>query len=439
MRSASPVRPLLTRLASQLPSRGSSFLHDLAWTFATRLGVVLLGLISSVLIARWLGPTGRGEYAVAVAVSAIAVQLGSLGLHTSSSWAVAQRPELTGRLLGNGVVSSLAIGSVLAVGIWLATIAFPGVVPLPEPLRSFALISIPVGLLYLVGLNLMLGLNRIRQYNRLELGNRSLSVALLVAAAALGTLSTPFAYLTVVIGSVAGATIAIVWLFRWSREIRVDLGVLLEYGKYGIRSYVAAIFTYLLLRVDLLLVQYLRGSSDAGLYSVAVGLADMLNLLPVVAATLLFPRLSAMRDATAAWLTARRVAAAVFVGIAALAVVALGLSGPLVVTLYGRSFGESVLAFQLLLPGVLFLSVQTILMHYFYSAGAPAVTLYAPLAGTVANVALNLILIPRYGIEGASIASTLAYGAVLLWCWLAFNRARPSGPEAATPGEPSTA
>ncbi len=392
-----------------------------------------LGLVGSVLIARWLGPFGRGEYAVALAVSAIAVQLGNLGLHTSSSWAVSQRPDLAGRLLANGVLASLTVGLILAVGIRLVTITFPEIVPLPEPLFVLALVSIPFSLLYLLALNLLLGLQRIREYNTLELANRLGSVVLLAIAVALGVLTSTLAYVTVLVGTVGAAVTGVIWLLRWSRTVRIDRSVLIEYGRYGVRAYFAALFTYLVLRVDLLLVQYLRGSADAGLYSVAVGLADMLNLLPVVVGTLLFPRLSAERDAVVAWSIARRAALLVLGGISVLALVAAVLSGPAVAVLYGESFERSATAFQLLLPGVIFLSVQTVLMHYFYSVGAPAVTLYAPLLGTVANLGLNLILIPKSGIAGASVASTISYGLMLVWSWRAFTNTRPSGAGALAP------
>jgi len=421
------------RLLQLLPSKTSEFGRQVGWTFATRLGVVSLGLVGSVLIARWLGPFGRGEYAVALAVAAIAVQLGNLGLHTSSSWAVSQRPDLAGRLLANGVLASLTVGLILAVGIRLVTITFPEIVPLPEPLFVLALVSIPFSLLYLLALNLLLGLQRIREYNTLELANRLGSVVLLAIAVALGVLTSTLAYVTVLVGTVGAAVTGVIWLLRWSRTVRIDRSVLIEYGRYGVRAYFAALFTYLVLRVDLLLVQYLRGSADAGLYSVAVGLADMLNLLPVVVGTLLFPRLSAERDAVVAWSIARRAALLVLGGISVLALVAAVLSGPAVAVLYGESFERSATAFQLLLPGVIFLSVQTVLMHYFYSVGAPAVTLYAPLLGTVANLGLNLILIPKSGIAGASVASTISYGLMLVWSWRAFTNTRPSGAGALAP------
>ena len=69
---------------------------------------------------------------------------------------------------------------------------------------------------------------------------------------------------------------------------------------------------------------------------------------------------------------------------------------------------------MILLPGMIFLSVHTIVMHYFYAIGAPAITILAPAVGSTLNVALNLALIPVAGAAGAAFASSVAYAIMLL-------------------------
>jgi O-antigen/teichoic acid export membrane protein len=95
---------------------------------------------------------------------------------------------------------------------------------------------------------------------------------------------------------------------------------------------------------------------------------------------------------------------AVVVGLAA---------GPLIRLLFGASFLPAVPALLWLLPGIVMLSVNTIYMNYFASTGMPPVTILAPAAAALFNVGLNLALIPRLGIVGASISSVAAYGGML--------------------------
>ena len=68
-----------------------------------------------------------GDCAVAVAIVAVAVQVGNLGLHTWSAWRVARDPSLLSVLLANGLLVSAAIGVALATIMWLGTQLLLGV------------------------------------------------------------------------------------------------------------------------------------------------------------------------------------------------------------------------------------------------------------------------------------------------------------------------
>jgi O-antigen/teichoic acid export membrane protein len=79
--------------------------------------------------------------------------------------------------------------------------------------------------------------------------------------------------------------------------------------------------------------------------------------------------------------------------------------------LYGDAFAGAITPLLILLPGVLMLSQA----HIFYSdlngRGKPEVTTLSALAALILTIVLDLVLIPRYGITGAAVASTCAYTA----------------------------
>ena len=109
-------------------------------------------MATTVLIARQLGPAGRGEYAVAIAITGIGVQVANLGVHTSSSWAVARSPKLLGPLLANGLVLAVILGSgyssrlyqevrekagiVHSVDAWTYNPGLPGLFGMSEPVLT---------------------------------------------------------------------------------------------------------------------------------------------------------------------------------------------------------------------------------------------------------------------------------------------------------------
>ena len=97
-----------------------------------------------------------------------------------------------------------------------------------------------------------------------------------------------------------------------------------------------------------------------------------------------------------------------------IAAIAAVLAQPLVGLLYGPAFLPAVPAFLWLLPGVVMLGTNTIYRKAFASEGMPPISVWSPLLAAIANIALNFLLLPRIGIVGASIASTLAYGLMLV-------------------------
>jgi Na+-driven multidrug efflux pump len=60
------------------------------------------------------------------------------------------------------------------------------------------------------------------------------------------------------------------------------------------------------------------------------------------------------------------------------------------------------------------LSMNTIFMNYFASAGMPWITVYSPALAALLNIGLNIQFIPVFGIVGASWASDIAYGVMLM-------------------------
>jgi O-antigen/teichoic acid export membrane protein len=166
--------------------------------------------------------------------------------------------------------------------------------------------------------------------------------------------------------------------------------------------------------VDLFLVEAVQGLTAVGQYSIAVASADLVYSLPVVVGTLLFPRLARMTASLERIEYARRVAvrvAAVMTGVAAAAAI---MAEPLITIMYGEEFSPAVPAFIWLLPGIAALSVHTIVMNYCAAVGMPLIVVVAPALGLGVNVVANVLFLPQFGIVGASLASTLAYMAMLL-------------------------
>src|SRR6185369_16486076 len=130
------------------------FSSRVAWTFATRVLMIVNSLVAGVIVAHWLGAKGVGELAVInVAVTTI-VQLGSFGLPSSNTYFIAKDRAHFRAAVVNSFVFATLVGSVLAVALSVIASLRPdwfGFVP-PELIR-IASISIPFQLVTLIGIN----------------------------------------------------------------------------------------------------------------------------------------------------------------------------------------------------------------------------------------------------------------------------------------------
>ncbi len=402
----------------------SPFARKVAETFGARITVIAVGLVTSVLVARALGPEGRGLCAVAAAFGALGAQFGNLGLHASNTYVVARDRSRLPQVLGNSFVASGATAG-LAVVAWAVFAAWPAAAPVHGPLLALALATIPAGLAAMLVGNLLLGIGDVRAYNAMEVVSRVATTAVLTVLVLVG-LATPATL-------VGAGLVALVGSVVWgTARLRPHLGapptasgrLFLEQLRYGLRAYVGALLGFLVLRTDLFLVRYLLGVDAAGQYSVATAMAELLCVLPIVVGTLLFPHLSALPDPSHRRRTARRAAMVAGAGMTAVALVAAVAAGPVVRLLYGEPFAPAAPAFVALLPGVVALSINAVLMNYFAAEGMPPVSIYGPAVGALAGAGAGLVLVPRLGLVGGALGSSAAYATWLAASLLEVRRTR---------------
>jgi len=162
------------------------------------------------------------------------------------------------------------------------------------------------------------------------------------------------------------------------------------------------------------MVQYMLGAEQSGYYSVAAQLANSVYMLPVVVGTILFPRLSAIRNEAERWALTRRAATSLAGIMIAISIVGWAASGWAIPFIFGDPYRPAVAPFNYLLIAIILLSVNTVFMNYFAAKGMPSIAVTAPASALIVNVAANIVAIPRWGIVGAAWASVLGYGWMLL-------------------------
>jgi O-antigen/teichoic acid export membrane protein len=193
-----------------------------------------------------------------------------------------------------------------------------------------------------------------------------------------------------------------------------------ELLRFGSKSYLQNLVGVLNYRLGIFLLAYYLDPEQVAFYAVAAALAEVAWYFPNSVGVVLFPRLSNAPPEEMHRITARvcrdtlTITGIIVVGILA----ASWLFVPLV---YGAPYRASVLPLLILLPGVISMGIFKVLTRNFTSRNRQQISILASSVALVLIVSLNLVLIPRWGVAGAALASTIGYttaGMVLLTFFL---------------------
>ena len=162
--------------------------------------------------------------------------------------------------------------------------------------------------------------------------------------------------------------------------------------------------------IDTVILGIMRTDPETGWYSAAYRIYEGLTYAPAVLAAVLTPTLSHLfvDDRTAhRRLLGRSLAAALGLG-ALLGGVVAWLARPILLTLFGAKYAPGIPPLQILSGGSLFVFSTWILHAAAISTNLDRRLLLTTAVGLTANVALNLVFIPRWGISGAAWATVFA-------------------------------
>ena len=375
-----------------------------------RVATYAIGFAGSILIARAVGPEGRGRYVLPLAVLAIVFTIGNLGLEHAQIYLAGRKVPLTA-LWANATF----IGIVAALVVWaLAALVLlsPAGAAADSPISWLlvALVQLPLMLHILYWLNILQLAGRVRA------GVAASAVAAAVQTVAVVALFvthglTPFRVL-VLTAITTGITWLVVLAIGW-RSGLVSLRVDRAQPARG-----AALRPQGAARHRVRVPPAARGSGDGpadpgvqGARAVlARGHARGAALAPVRPVRRGAPALPGARrraTTTCVSVTRRRVCRCCWSPAAA--VLAWVASPWLIRLAFGAGFDGAIWPFRLLLPGIVALAIQRPLAGVLLKRGRPGLVSCFGAGALALNVALNLLLLARMGVVAASIGSSLTY------------------------------
>ena len=373
------------------------------------------GLASGLIVARILGPEGRGEFATIVLWPSTLATFCDLGLGFSFSYLAGKNRDSIHGIWTLAWVFSLLIGGIVSL---VAMVILPSVVVLSDialmGLR-WNLATIPFMLLAGYLNYILLGAGYIVEFNFvrvcLSICN-ILFVTFLVAADRASIISFTVALILAQLASSLLAILLSVSCLHPTWHWRPDL--MRPVFRYGIKVYISSLMGQANLRLDQLVMSVTVSPTQLGLYAVSVAISGMVSPLYSAVAIVVLPRVTQASSRLLGGKTALRYLWLIFIGGVPVTFILWFMMPLLLPLLFGDTYTPSILTAQILVIAAFFQGCMLMLGNSLRGLGSPGKEAISQGIGLLVTFGLLFLLLPVWGIMGAAIASLVAYCVVVL-------------------------
>jgi O-antigen/teichoic acid export membrane protein len=364
---------------------------------------LVLGAGSAMIIAALAGPSVKGALALLVGISAILSTVLSLGMNGVTTYFVGSRRWTAGEAV---CVLAASVGwstaSALLLGLLVSALRVEQIRELGPTVLALACGAVTLNS---VTGALLLGLERFHDYAVTTLIVPVITVVAYFAIRFFGGSTLDAAILSWIVGLVLACTPGLIpvmrldgFKVRWPREFASAVS-------YGLKSSMATAMNVLNLRLDVVLLGLLAGTTVTGYYSLGTQFTEFLWIVPTAIGYVVLPRIAA-NQGDDGMQTARLCRNALALGtVLAAAPIGASVAYAYVVPRYW----PSVQAVLLLLPGTIAFTVAKVVGNDLYGRGLPQAHVWAALCSVAITLAGDIMLIPRYGFQAAAMVSSIAY------------------------------
>jgi O-antigen/teichoic acid export membrane protein len=389
-------------------------LDGLIRLFSSKIAVIVSSFLLSIVLARGLGPEGRGAYGMYMAVIGLVVCMGRLGISQSIAFYTGKESDVSNKLFAS-VICIWAGSALLASCIGYFLMKQQGLAAEYFKATIFAVSVIPFCLFLNYMKGMVLGKNKVGKYSGLVAMEPAVVLILAIFTIVVLRLDVLGAVLAFLLGTIFVSFLSI-WglrhyiIFKFLPDM-VLIRKMLSFGiTYGAILFLASI-NY---RVDVLILKIFVPLTEIGKYSVAASFAELMWLLPQSLGIVIFARNVSRSKIETDSLDIPLIRAFKFnFIIMCLLGVSLFVLAPLFfTTFYGKAYAESGHIIRVLLPGVICATFYKVLYSDMAGKGIVKPFLKTFLVGAVINIVLNFLLIPVMGVGGAAVASSVSYSYV---------------------------
>jgi|LSQX01.2.fsa_nt_gb O-antigen/teichoic acid export membrane protein len=388
---------------------GNKFIQDSVSVLGNRVFIIIITFATSILLARYLGPEGKGLMTALLVYPALLVSLAELGIRQSATYLIGKREYSE-----QDIISQVLLFLVTSSTIMVFIVAYLFTV-LDNPDFTFymvlmAIFYIPVKLATSYSQGIFLGRGEINKFNITSRLQPTIDLALIIVFVVIFNLSVAGAVLATFVASLIVALYALRELTRISSiKLHFDWIISKQMISMGIVYAMALFILNLNYKIDVVLLERLTVASEIGQYSIGVGIAELIWLLPSTLGVVIFSHSSNAKDPAGFSKGMMKLFRVTFILSIICGLLLFFASEYLIPLVYGAAFAPSVEVLRILLPGIILMTAFKVLNMDLAGKGKPQVSLIAFMPAVIINIVLNVLWIPLYGANGAALASTISY------------------------------
>ncbi len=380
----------------------------------------LFGILTGIIITRILGADGRGIYYIFLANSQFLLLLLGLSINLGITYFISNnkipRPKIFGIIVFLIAIAILAAATIL---ITLYYFGLDTVIPSNYNTKGFLFYLFGIFILQFISSvanGFLSGNKKFRPISRLTIYSSIINVILFSALFAYHLLINSVSLESVfvvsfvfqLLSTLIWCIVVIPYLNKPDFKIKAYLFPFLKYCTVGHTSMIINFFNY---RFDLYVLAFYWDLTAVGFYSLSVSLAQFIWLISNPIGSVLLPYFVSANNDEERHDVLIRYARFNF-SLLILAAIPLYFAAEIIPFVYGTEFDASILPFRILLIGTLISGISKTFSSYLSAQNLIIINLKATIIGLIITIIMDFILIPDYGIIGASLASVATYASV---------------------------
>ena len=394
---------------------GKTLLSNSVWSILNQGARVTTLAIVTIALSRHFGPQSFGRLAFGLAFVRIFAVIAAFGLDRVLVRQLTETPEQSGEILR----LAFRLKVILALASYAALLGLAFLID-PHARLTIAIVTLAGAGLFFQPFDVFDFHFQSENRFRLCFYGRTvpilLSTAVKLGALFAGAPLLVFAALETVEAILVGTALGLLHRL-WKREAKFEPKPVVEINWSGLLGeglplLLASLAVMIYMRSDILMLGKMAGFEAAGIYSAAAQVTEACALFPLAFAPALFPILVRWRRLGLRYYKqqfGRLFLGATLAGFAVSLFLTLA-ARPIVILLYGPQFLPAAKVLVIHGWATIFVFLGIVQSGYDITEGLTWAATQRAAIGAVTNIALNLVLIPKYGPSGAAIATLISYG-----------------------------